>query len=118
MTHRSRTTGVIVGTGERATVPAELRDFLVACRGAQRLDRHLSVLDDEFLFGDERELDVLDHLIVADNRLANDYAALAAVRRWLFTGGRLWVMLDRVDPIVLELILGTNSPAKLSTASD
>jgi hypothetical protein len=54
----------------------------------------------------EESLDALDQLLVADDRLLSDGAGLTAVRRWLYGGGRLWVMLDRVDPRVLRELLG------------
>jgi len=48
----------------------------------------------------------LDLLVLYNDRLAGDAAALVAVRQWLFGGGRLWVMLDSVDPATVELLLG------------
>ncbi len=51
-------------------------------------------------------LDALDHLVVADDSLPQDPAALVAVRRWLHGGGRMWVLLDRVQPSTVAAILG------------
>jgi hypothetical protein len=48
----------------------------------------------------------LDQLALSNNRLASDAAGLVAVRQWLFGGGRLWIMLDAVDPATVELLLG------------
>ena len=50
--------------------------------------------------------DGLDQLVLADDRLAFDSAGMAALRHWVCGGGRLWVMLDRVDPAMVELLLG------------
>lgn len=51
-------------------------------------------------------LDRMDHLILRGDRLARDAAGLKAVRRWLHRGGRLWIMLDQVQPETVELLLG------------
>jgi len=51
-------------------------------------------------------LDALDQLVIANDRLAEDAAALTAVRRWLYNGGRLWIMLDRVQPATGVAALG------------
>jgi hypothetical protein len=48
----------------------------------------------------------LQQLILADSCALDDPGGLAAIRRWVYGGGRLWVMLDRVDPRILERILG------------
>lgn len=52
------------------------------------------------------ELDVLDQLVLGDDRLMTDAAALSALRNWLTAGGHLWVLLDRVDPQLMENLLG------------
>jgi hypothetical protein len=54
----------------------------------------------------EESLHALDQIVMVDGRVADDEAGLDAIRRWLFAGGHLWVMLDHVDSRVLELILG------------
>jgi hypothetical protein len=51
-------------------------------------------------------LEGLDQLVLCSNRLASDPAGWTAVRRWLHGGGRLWIMLDRVDPATLSVLLG------------
>lgn len=72
---------------------------------AQRTRRMASLLDHS-LPPSAEAFQALDHLVLADSRLTNDSAGLAATRRWLFGGGRLWVMLDQVDPSVLARLLG------------
>lgn len=67
---------------------------------------HITHLSDQLLPAGEECLQTLDQMVIADNRVLNDGAGLAAIRRWLFGGGHLWVMLDRVDPRVLERLLG------------
>lgn len=105
LTQPSRLTGIVFGGGA-LNVPQDVMDIVVSCRIVQSLNNKVTILADDFLPTDENSLRYLDHLIVADNRLTNDYAALAAVRRWLHAGGRLWVMLDRVDSEFLERLLG------------
>ena len=51
-------------------------------------------------------LDMLDGLVVAGDRLAEDASARAAVRQWVREGGRLWIMLDRVEPATVRRLLG------------
>jgi hypothetical protein len=48
----------------------------------------------------------IDHLILASGRLADDPAGMKALRRWLEGGGRVWVMLDLVEPDMLGPLLG------------
>lgn len=51
-------------------------------------------------------LDMLDRLVLAGDRIAEDAAARAAVRQWVRGGGRLWIMLDRVEPPTVRRLLG------------
>ena len=81
-------------------------NLLAACRVASGFSNITFRIQDDFLPADEVYLDTLDHIVVADSRLSEDQAATAALRRWLHAGGHLWVMLDRVDPAVLEWLLG------------
>jgi hypothetical protein len=81
-------------------------DLVVAVRCEQRLGRRLDHLGDHFFAPDDVGLALLDHLVIADDRVLDDPAGLAAIRRWVHGGGRLWVMAGRVRPQVLERILG------------
>lgn len=101
-----RNTGVIAGWRTEDAIPQDVLDLVVASRVQQNLTNSVTVLGGQFLPADESSLQYLDHIVIADDRLVDDAAALAAVRRWLHAGGRLWVMLDRTDPIVLEHLLG------------
>ena len=101
-----RHTGVIAESGTMGTVSKDVLDLLIADRVSQKLHNKVTVLSDDFLPADDVTLGYLDHLVIAENRLADDDAALSAVRRWLHAGGRLWIMLDRVDPTILERLFG------------
>lgn len=81
-------------------------ELLVAARLQADLNRQIKLLSDRMLPTGEESLQALDQLVIADSRIVNDGAGLSAIRRWLFGGGRVWVMLDRVDPRVLESLLG------------
>ncbi len=84
----------------------EAYELLVACRIAQHLDRRVGKASSEGLPFDEQSLDALTNLVITGNRLLKDEAGLAAIRRWMFNGGRVWLMADSTDPRVCELLLG------------
>ena len=50
--------------------------------------------------------DGLDHFVLASGRLAQDPVGMSALRHWLQQGGKVWVMLDFVEPEVLAPLLG------------
>lgn len=109
VTHSPRNTGMISKLGEQGSKgvpPEEVADIIEAGRVSQLLPRQFATLIDTFLPADESGWNCFDHIIIAENRIADDLAALSALRSWLHKGGRLWVMLDQVDPIVLERLLG------------
>ena len=107
VTHATRNTGVI-GTvhpdGESPSKP--ISDLIRASRVCQQLPNGFVLLLDTFLPGDVSGLDSLEQIVITDNRIGDDLAALSALRAWVNSGGRLWVMLDQTDPIVLERLLG------------
>ncbi len=106
LTPAARNTGLVVGWKSNDVVSPDLMNLIVANRINQGLDNKVTLLADQFLPPDETGLKYLDHLILAENRLVDDLAALTAVRRWLHAGGRLWIMLDRTDPILLRHLFG------------
>jgi hypothetical protein len=82
-------------------------DLLLAARSQSALSLRTSFFYESPLpFYGPESLEALDCLVIADSRILSESAALAAVRRWLYGGGRLWVLLDQVDPPVLEALLG------------
>jgi hypothetical protein len=50
--------------------------------------------------------DGIDHFVLASGRIAQDPLGMRALRHWLQGGGRVWVMLDLVEPEVLAPLLG------------
>lgn len=55
----------------------------------------------------------VDHLVVFNNRIARDVAALSAIRRWILAGGRVWIIMDQVDPQTVDALLGDAKPFEL-----
>jgi hypothetical protein len=51
-------------------------------------------------------LAAVEDLVIADGSLQHDATALSSIRRWLYRGGRLWVLLEQVDPRFMEMLLG------------
>jgi hypothetical protein len=81
-------------------------EVVVAAKSSQFLGRSMSQLNDSIFPATPEAYGCVDQLIVADNRLTHDGPALTAIRRWLFSGGHLWIMLDRVDPQLVEFPCG------------
>jgi hypothetical protein len=50
--------------------------------------------------------DGIDHFVIASNRIARDPSGMQALRHWLEQGGKVWVMLDLIDPEVIAPLLG------------
>jgi hypothetical protein len=50
------------------------------------------------------------HIVLVGDSLADDSAAMTAVRRWLMDGGRMWIMLDLVQQDTVERLLGDGCP--------
>ena len=105
-TNTLRNTAIVAEAGTGLNVSKDVLDLIIASRVCQKLNNKVTVLADPFLPADEASLNYLDHIVIAENRLADDDATLAAIRRWLHAGGRLWIMLDRVDPTILEKLFG------------
>lgn len=101
-----RKTAVIAGWRAEETIPEDALDLITAGRVNQALNSQVTALAGQFLPSDEASLKCFDHIVVMENRLQDDYAALTSLRRWLHGGGRLWIMLDRTDPILVEKLLG------------
>jgi hypothetical protein len=87
-------------------VPDFPYELVVAAKSSELLGRSMAQLNDRILPATPEAYACIDQIIVADNRLTHDGPATTAIRRWLFGGGHLWVMLDRVDPQLLERLLG------------
>ena len=107
ITHQPSITGLIDDAADGVGGPSDdVVELAVACRLNEGHSRQFALPSNLQLAHDEYSLQALDHLILASSSLANDAGAVTSVRRWLFGGGSLWVMLDRTEPRILELLLG------------
>lgn len=61
--------------------------------------------------------DSVDALVLAHAHLDIDPAQIQALRQWLVSGGRLWVMLDRCDPAQIEQLLGEDWTLRVVSTS-
>ena len=105
-----RVVGLIDHLGESEPVDsAAPNDLILSSQSSAIRHGRVTYLTDRMLPAGEECLQSLDQVVIADSRVNNDGMGLAAIRRWLFGGGQLWVMLDRVDPLVLERLLGDES---------
>lgn len=103
--------GMVVPQGEETLGDEGISpmDIMTAGRLELYLSRDLAYIGDRTLPASEIGLAAIDQLMIADDRFLNDAAAVSAIRHWLYGGGYLWVMLDRVDPEVLSAIMGDES---------
>lgn len=85
----------------------------VAAKTSEKLGRRMTQLNDSVLPATPEAYAGLDQLIVADTRLTSDGPALEALRSWLYGGGHLWIMLDRIDSQTLEILLGDEWEAEV-----
>jgi hypothetical protein len=81
-------------------------DLVVACRVKAGNTRQIANLQDDFLPPDEESYRPIDQLIISSSRVLNDQAGLSAIREWVGGGGRLWLMIDSVDPELLSAFFG------------
>lgn len=100
-------TGIIQNIdGEHQQDAIDTVELVSSCRLKQSLGRKVSSITDLIFVPADEALQPLDQLVICDNRPMRDAAGIAAIRRWVNAGGRLWVLLDQVDPKLLNMILG------------
>jgi hypothetical protein len=92
----------VIGDGN----DTEMVTAFVLARFERRLSGRLIHLYGDFLPPTPETLQGVDQVLLCGNRLAGDGAGVAALRRWLYDGGNLWIALDRVDPATVSLLLG------------
>jgi hypothetical protein len=106
ITDRERCTGLVDGRPQGEPGRISVVDLLLTAKNEMNLTQNPTFLAERLLPSTQEALDPLDHLVIADNRVAEDPAGIAAVRAWLFSGGHLWIMFDRVQPDLLNRLLG------------
>ena len=100
--HKRPITGCILDD-DKTEVP---RKLLKAVRAARNLPIRLSGLQMGDLPPRVETMEVLDQLVLANDRVRDDAAAMTSIRQWLHGGGKLWIMLDHVRPETVSRLLG------------
>jgi hypothetical protein len=95
---------------ERSTAPF---DLVMSASTSIIRNGDVMPLTDRLLPVGEECWQTLDQLVIADAHVVEDGAGVAAIRRWLYGGGSLWLMLDRTDSPLLEQLLGDESPCQV-----
>ena len=81
-------------------------EVIAVARIALGHDRLLPELQGMFLPSHELALERIDQLVLSSDRIARDVAAIAALRKWVHAGGKLWIMLEQLEPATVEMLLG------------
>jgi hypothetical protein len=87
-------------------VAEETSDVILAFNEAAGLPMTFIDPKGDFLPPVIEGLDTADYLVLCGHQLGSQPAAIRTIRHWLLRGGILWVMLDRVDVRIVELLLG------------
>lgn len=95
------TTAMTQDRGDRHSAEAA-----TAMRLAGRLPRRIFYLRDTALPPIFVGWQALDNMVVARNEPVLDAAQYDAMRQWIVSGGRLWVMAEQVSPSFLTRLLG------------
>jgi hypothetical protein len=75
-------------------------------RHAHELSDFVQVVGPGTLTPAPEALDGIDHFVIASDRIKDDPAGMRALRQWLEQGGKVWVLLDQVNPDVVAPLLG------------
>ena len=92
--------------GGRSAFELDAYEAVIAARISANLTRRVTMFQDGFLPPISQGLQAMGQLILCDDRLISDMAGLTAIRQWLHGGGRLWIMLDRVEAETVNFLLG------------
>ena len=91
----------------RKSLWSNTSDFLRTARNDRGMNANLAdAMHEPFLPATEEAWDVVDHLIIADDRISTDLAGISAIRSWVAGGGSMWIMADKVSPELLEKLIG------------
>lgn len=86
--------------------PSVAYEFTVATKLEAGLNRVTETYADRPLPLNQTNWDALDVFVIADPRVLDDGAAVESMRRYLASGGRLWIMLDLVPCRRIRPLLG------------
>lgn len=90
---------------ERESPDEEAVNLARTFRSARRLSELVHIISAHSLPPTDEAFDGTDQIVLASAEIANNPAGMRAVRQWLEGGGKLWVMLDRVDPQAIAPLL-------------
>ncbi|TWT92004.1 hypothetical protein [Stieleria varia] len=85
------------------------RSLVYAARQRLRLSQQDLLLPEfasDWMPPTPKSLDAIDQLVIGSDRLFSDSGFVAQLARWVRGGGRLWIMLDRIDPDAVHQLLG------------
>ncbi len=100
-------TGMLSGGGEGDDeAEDDSINAALAMRQSMDLSRRMAFLRESALPSMVAGWRGLSSLVISAPQPALDAAQTAAVRQWLLGGGRLWIMVDRVDPAFMSALLG------------
>lgn len=103
-----RLTGRVEGVEGFVTDDAgdAVNDMIVAARFHAGLSRKVVSLRGLVLPPGAETLQGMDHLVLMGDRPLSDPAGMAAIRQWVYRGGRLWIVLNEVSPELVERLFG------------
>ena len=87
----------------------ELTDMVYAGRDAKLLfgqDLGLISLGEDFLPPSTKALDAVDQVVIASDQILTDSVAVTRLRNWLYSGGRMWIMVDQIEPETVRTLIG------------
>jgi hypothetical protein len=97
------------GGFEAETDNGDVVPLVRAFRAAAALSGNVRSYEGTFLPPTAEGFDGVEHFVLATRRLADDPAGLQALRRWVLEGGKLWVMLDLVEPETVAQLLNDST---------
>jgi hypothetical protein len=105
---REPSTAVLLdeASDESGSVTPEPVVLARSLRAAANLSEAVNVIYDRLLPAVPEAFEGIDVLILASNGIAADPAARRTLRHWVQQGGKLWVLLDHMDPAVVAPLLG------------
>lgn len=80
-------------------------EFVVAARVDSQLTRRTLTIGHESLPAELADWSGIDALVIARDDPLLEPAAMASLSTWLVSGGRLWIMLDKITPENLQGLL-------------
>lgn len=81
-------------------------EAVIAARVSHGLTRIVVSFGGRAMVPSPELLQGMDHLVLSGNRFLDNVSELTTIRHWVENGGKLWIMLDLVDPEIVEQLVG------------